>query len=70
MNKIEGYKELSDEQIDVINKIKKIANGLGDLIDSLNGVEAVDKRWLAIGKTELQQGFMAITRSIANPDSF
>ena len=29
-----------------------------------------DQRWLAIAKTQLQQGFMALGRSIARPDGF
>lgn len=28
---------------------------------------AVDPRWVAIGETHLQQGFMALTRAIAKP---
>jgi hypothetical protein len=29
-----------------------------------------DQRWLAIGATQLQQGFMALTRAIAKPEFF
>jgi hypothetical protein len=28
------------------------------------------RRWLSIGKTHLQQGYMAVTRSVARPDFF
>lgn len=27
-------------------------------------------RWLAIGQTDLQQGFMALIRAIARPETF
>lgn len=30
----------------------------------------LDTRWLAIAKTDLQQGFMSLTRSIAKPTTF
>lgn len=30
----------------------------------------IDQRWVSIGATELQQGFMAVIRGIAQPSSF
>lgn len=30
----------------------------------------MDKRWGAIARTELQQGFMALTRAVAQPTNF
>ncbi len=35
-----------------------------------DGKPNIDKRWVAIGVTNLQQGFMALTRSIAKPTTF
>ncbi|MFQ1393149.1 hypothetical protein ACJWSQ_26375, partial [Klebsiella pneumoniae] len=35
-----------------------------------NSLQLPDKRWLAIGKTDLQKGFMAVIRSIAKPTTF
>lgn len=34
------------------------------------GTRPCDQRWVAIGKTQLQQGFMAIYRGIAQPEGF
>ena len=31
---------------------------------------AIDPRWLAIGRTHLQEGFMAVIRAIARPETF
>lgn len=31
---------------------------------------SIDQRWVSIGATELQQGFMAVIRGIAQPTSF
>lgn len=68
--KIKGYRELSQEEIDLMNNIKTLGATLGELVEILGNTEGLDKRWVAIGKTELQQGLMALTRSIAKPDFF
>ena len=68
--KINGYRELSQEEIDAMNKSKELASQVGDFIDELEKNSYVDKRWLAISKTDLQKAFMALTRSIAKPSTF
>ena len=67
---IKGYRELTDNEISVINDIKDLANFLGQMIEKMEKTDGIDKRWLAIGKTDLQKGFMSIVRSIAQPTSF
>ena len=71
--KIKGYRELTQEEIDLMNTIKEKGVELEELIeriDSLTGDKTADKRWLAIGKTDLQKGLMALTRSVAKPTFF
>lgn len=74
--KIKGYRELNQDEIDLMNKVKEKAAEVGALCDELEalhaqtGSHAVDMRWQAIGKTDLQKGFMALTRSIARPGFF
>lgn len=68
--KITGYRDLSQEEIDSMNAIKEVANQVGQLTTDLGNTEGVDKRWLSIAITDLQKGFMALTRSIAKPTSF
>ena len=68
--KIKGYKELTQEQIDLMNKIKIEGINIQKIINTLSSSDSIDKRWLAIGKTNLQQGLMAVTRSISKPDFF
>ena len=65
-----GYRELTREDIDLLNEIKSMGVELQALIDKLNDNFDVDQRWTAIGKTALQQGLMALTRAVAKPDSF
>jgi hypothetical protein len=67
--KIKGYRELSQEEIDLMNEIKEKAAEVGELCEKLTGGDP-DQRWVAIGKTDLQKGFMALTRSIAKPGFF
>lgn len=67
---IKGYRDLTPEEIAVMNDIKEVGERVGALLYELNGVPGVDLRWLAIGKTDLQQGFMALTRAVARPTTF
>lgn len=67
--KIKGYRELSQDEIDLMNKIKEAGVQLDALCGELASIGA-DGRWLAIGKTDLQKGVMALTRSVAKPDFF
>jgi len=68
--KIKGYRELTQEEIDLMNKIKSQGEILGKLIDELSSYDGIDKRWLAIGRTNLQHGIMDIVRAIAQPTTF
>lgn len=67
---IKGYRELSQEEIDTMNEIKSKGAELGELVAKLEGMQSVDRRWVAIGKTDLQTGLMALTRSVAQPTFF
>ena len=68
--KIKGYRELNQSEIDLINKGKELAERCGNFIEELLQHTETDKRWVNIGKTELQKGFMAAIRSIAQPTTF
>jgi len=70
--KIKGYRDLSQEEIDLMNEAKDLAEKCGILVDKMMAKESteVDYRWINIGKTDLQKGFMAIIRGIAQPTTF
>lgn len=80
--KITGYRDLSQTEIDLMNEIKAAGEKLGTLVEKLEAkypysdselakvINGVDKRWVAIAKTHLQQGLMALTRSVAQPTTF
>ena len=67
---ITGYRDLSEGEIAAMNNIKAKAIEIGELVKELEQKAWVDKRWVAIGKTDLQTGFMALVRSIAKPETF
>lgn len=67
--KIKGYRELSEQEIANMNRIKEIGIQLGELVEGLESSEA-DQRWVAIGKTDLQKGIMSLVRSVAQPTVF
>ena len=75
--KIKGYRELSEQEIDLMNEVKDLAIKVGVVVDKLmkadfctNSDQVPDARWVAAGKTQLQMGFMALNRSIAKPETF
>ena len=68
--KISGYRELSQAEIDLMNKIKAKGVELGELIAELRSADGLDQRWISIGATDLQTGLMAITRGVAQPTTF
>lgn len=67
---IKGYRDLTQEEIDLMNEVKETGAKLGVLVEKLRGVSEIDQRWVSIGQTDLQTGIMALVRSIAKPSSF
>jgi hypothetical protein len=67
---IKGYRELSQEEIDLMNTIKTKGIELGELVAKLRATEGLDQRWVSIGATDMQTGLMALTRGVAQPTFF
>lgn len=75
--KITGYRDLTQAEIDLMNEVKALGELVGactvklrTLQFSIGPTNAPDPRWVSIGEIHLQQGFMALTRSIAKPTTF
>lgn len=70
--KLKGMRNLSEAEIKAMNDIAEAGNHLGDLISQIELFDVIncDQRWLAIGRTNLQQGIMAIKRAIGQPENF
>jgi hypothetical protein len=82
--KITGYRELTQEEIDLMNEIKAKGIELQSLIEKVHTTNAnpVDDamkeqvqaseayRWAAVARTHFQEGCMALTRAVAKPGFF
>lgn len=67
---IKGYRDLTEGEIALMNDAKSFGVNIGNFILMLESNSLIDKRWLAIAKTDLQKGFMSLVRSIAKPETF
>lgn len=65
--KIKGYRALSPNEIGMMNKFKCMEAELITFIESLQTLDDVRQRDLAIAKTNFQTAFMWAVRSIAKP---
>src|SRR5260370_10524118 len=65
---VEGYKPQSQTSVDKVNQNKRLEEQVLRVLDELSLDLEVDKRWLAIGRTHLEQAFMAINRAIFKPN--
>ena len=80
--KITGYRQLSEAEVALMNEGKALAEACGAYVaklrthsDSKGGMQDgsathLDQRWISIGATDLQRGFMAVIRGIAQPTTF
>ncbi len=84
--KITGYRQLSPKEVALMNEGKALAEACGAYIAKLRkhdglvsehmtaeeraAVLSLDQRWISIGATDLQRGFMAAIRGIAQPTTF
>jgi len=67
---IQGYRDLTLEEIGVINRCKEVGVELGVLVQLVQQIEGVDQRAAALGKSYLQTGLMWLIRSVARPEGF
>ena len=84
--KVTGYRQLNEAEVLLMNEGKALAEQCGAYIErlrTLNGqpepanpagtnhaMPKLDQRWISIGSTDLQRGFMAVIRGIAQPTTF
>jgi len=70
--KITGYRQLSEGEVDMMNEGKALAELCVEYVKKLRASQSIpiDQRWVSIGATDLQTGFMALMRSIAQPTTF
>lgn len=64
---ISGYTSQSEANVAAVNANKAIEEAILRRIDELAGHTGIDARWLAIARTNVEQGFMALNRAIMRP---
>ncbi len=83
--KIRGYRDLTQDEIDLINEAKELEaqclslayrifkhiakQELGGAEERRQSLNAQANRWAHIGRTDIETGFMALTRAVAQPQS-
>lgn len=59
-----GYRRQSDEAREIARAMTHYEAKLLRALDDLAGMPEIDQRWLAIGRTDVEKGFLAINRAI------
>lgn len=66
---VTGYTKQPPRKVDLVNEIKELENAVGDQLAEVLQTEVVDPRMVALARTNLQQGFMWLVRSVFQPES-
>jgi hypothetical protein len=69
-DRIPGYRKMTEPELELFAEGKELANKVGEYVKKVRCLQGADQRWCSVGQTQLQQGFMAVLRAIARPDSF
>lgn len=65
---VSGYRPQSDQAVKFVNSNKRVEEKILRLLDDMKQMgDAVDQRWVAIGRTHIEEGFMAINRAVFMP---
>ena len=64
---VSGYRPQSDQNVELVNQNKVLEERILRQLDRLFAVDGLDKRFLAIAKTHIDQGFMAMNRAVFQP---
>ena len=65
---VAGYVAQPGDKVQAVNKNKYTEEKTLQLLDELKANPEVDQRWLAIGRTHIEQGWMAGNRAIFKPE--
>lgn len=65
---VHGYRPQTGHSVSIVNANKVVEEIVLRELDALKGNPDVDQRWLAIGRTHIEQGFMAVNRAVFKPE--
>jgi hypothetical protein len=64
---VAGYTTQPDAKVTAVNENKQLEETVLKRLDALKEHTDVDQRWLAIGRTHIEQAFMSINRAVFKP---
>lgn len=64
------YRDLTPVEADLLAQVDAIGQRLAALTGRIEATLGADRRWCAIGKTDLQHGVMSLRRAIVAPEGF
>lgn len=64
---VAGYTTQSDDKVATVNENKQLEETILKRLDALKANSDIDQRWLAIGRTHVEEAFMAINRAVFKP---
>jgi hypothetical protein len=64
---VPGYRAQGARAVGLVTAMKEREEALLRILDALAEDGEIDRRWLQIGRTRLEQAFMAIDRAIFRP---
>jgi len=69
--KIKSYRELTQEEIDMMNRIKDIETEVAKTVNEMLNDDGndFDQRWIRVARTDIQKGFMSLVRAVAKPET-
>lgn len=64
---VAGYRPQDDDAVSKVNGLKQHEERVLRALDALREDPQIDQRWLAIGRSSIEQGFMAANRAVFKP---
>lgn len=64
---VAGYNAQSDDKVALVNRNERAEETVLRVLDALAAEPGIDPRWLAVGRTHIEQGFMAVNRAVFKP---
>jgi carbonic anhydrase len=64
---VKGFTPVPDSAVQLANINKEMEESVLRQLDKLKADPSVDQRWLAVGRTHIEQGFMAANRALFKP---
>jgi hypothetical protein len=64
---VKGYRPQAADRVALVNAVKEAEERVLRLLDAMADMPDLDRRWLAIGRTDIERGFMAAVRAVFRP---